>query len=571
MVRVNAEALERFPARSFQGNRLREPEGKIMSQPQSNPWAILVVLVLGFFMILLDTTIVNIAIPSIITSLDAGLDQILWVINAYILVYAVLLISAGRLGDIYGQRNLFIVGLLLFTVASAFCGLAQDINQLIAARVVQGIGGAILTPQTLAILTGIFPASRRGVVFGIWSAVAGLAAASGPTLGGFIVTNWSWRWIFYVNLPLGVLTLVLAFVIIPDLRIGQRHRLDLVGVLLASLGLFGIVFGLIEGQPYQWGAIWGPITIPEILIVSVLILVAFVIWENFPAEPLIPLSLFRDRNFSLMNWISIVATFGMLGLFLPLTIYFQSVLGMSALTAGLAMAPLPIASMVLAPIAGRLADKYGGKFILMFGLSLFVVGMGLVVWLSSVNSTWSTFLPPLIVAGVGMGCLFAPLATIAMRDVSPAMAGAASGVLNTTRQTGAAIGTAAIGAVLESRLASALHDQAVAHAAQVPPAFRDRFVDAFSHAARGGLQVGPDQAGRAGQLLPGAPPEVMQQLQGLFHDVFVNAFVIAMRPSLLLAIVVLAIGAVSCLGIVRRGRAPEHAPTGARYTSEHTP
>jgi EmrB/QacA subfamily drug resistance transporter len=543
----------------------------MMSRLRSNPWAMLVVLVLGFFMILLDTTIVNIAIPNIMTSLDASLDQILWVINSYILVYAVLLISAGRLGDIYGQRNLFVGGLLLFTVASALCGLAQDTNQLIAARVIQGIGGAFLTPQTLAILTGIFPADRRGVAFGIWSAVAGLAAAAGPTLGGFIVTHWSWRWIFYVNLPLGIITMILALVIIPDLRIGKRHRLDLVGVGLASLGLFGIVFGLIEGQPHQWGAIWGSITIPEILIVSVLILVAFVIWENFPAEPLIPLSLFRDRNFSLANWISIVASFGMLGLFIPLTIYFQSVLGMSALTAGLAMAPLPITSMMLAPLAGRLADRYGGKFILMFGLSLFAFGMGLVVLLSSATSTWSTFLPPLILAGIGMGCLFAPLATIAMRNVSPAMAGAASGVLNTTRQTGAALGTAAIGAVLESRLASALHDQAVVHSAQVPVPLRESFVDAFNSTGQGGLEVGPGQAGGAAQLPPGVPPDVMQQLQGLFHDVFVNAFVIAMRPSLLVAIAVLAIGAVSCLGIARRGKAPEPAATRTEYLSEHAP
>ncbi|HEU4792611.1 MAG TPA: DHA2 family efflux MFS transporter permease subunit [Nitrolancea sp.] len=524
-----------------------------MSQSRSNPWAILAVLVLGFFMILLDMTIVNIAIPSIITSLSAGLNQILWVINAYIMVYAVLLISAGRIGDIYGQRNLFAAGLVIFTIASAFCGLAQDTNQLIAARVIQGIGGALLTPQTLAILTGIFPPERRGAAFGVWGAVAGLGAVAGPTLGGIIVTNWSWRWIFYINVPLGIITLILTFLIIPDLRLGRRHRLDVVGVLLASAGLFGIVFGLIEGQPHDWGQFWGPVTIPSILIGSVVILIAFVIWEQFPEEPLIPLSLFKDRNFSLMNWANVVISFGMLGLFLPLTIYLQSVLGMSALTAGLTIAPLSLVTMVAAPVTGHLSDKYGGKHILIFGFTFFALGVGLITWLASVNSSWFTFLIPLLIAGAGMGSIFAPLSTIAMRDVTPPMAGAASGILNTTRQVGSAIGTAAVGAILETRLASALKEQAVVYSTQVPGDFRDRFVDAFSNAASGGLQVGPGQTGVAEHLPPDVPPQVIQQLQDLFHNVFAHAFVIAMRPSLVVAILVLVVGAVSCLAL-KHGR-----------------
>ncbi len=538
-----------------------------MSQSRSNPWAILAVLVLGFFMILLDLTIVNIAIPSIITGLNAGLNQILWVINAYIMVYAVLLISAGRIGDIYGQRNLFAAGLAVFTIASAFCGFAQDTNQLIIARVVQGIGGAMLTPQTLAILTGIFPPERRGAAFGVWGAVAGLGAVAGPTLGGVIVTNWSWRWIFYINVPLGIITLILTFLIIPDLRLGRPHRLDVIGVLLSSLGLFGIVFGLIEGQPHGWGQFWGPVTIPMILVASVVVLVAFVIWERFPAEPLIPLSLFKDRNFTLMNWASVVISFGMLGLFLPLTIYLQSVLGMSAFAAGLTVAPLSLVTMVVAPVTGRLADKYGGKHILVFGFSVFAIGTGLIAWLASVDSHWSTFLIPLIIAGAGMGSIFAPLSTIAMRDVSPRMAGAASGILNTTRQVGSAIGTAVVGAILETRLASALHEQAVVFSEQVPANFRDRFVDAFSHAASGGLQVGPGQTGTATQLPPGVPAH--QQIQVLFENVFAHAFVIAMRPSLLAAIAVLVIGAVSCLALKNGRRESEPASQVEHLVGEH--
>src|ERR671937_1124868 len=268
-----------------------------------NPWLVLVFLSLGFFMILLDTTIVNIAIPSIISALHSSLDQILWVLNAYLLVYAVLLITCGRLGDLIGQRRLFIAGLTIFTAASALCGLAQDGNQLIAARVLQGVGGAVLTPQTLSIITMIFPPERRGAAFGLWGAVAGVAAVTGPTLGGFLVSYIDWRWIFYVKVPVGIIALFGAFFIVPDLRPGRRHRLDVVGVVLASAGLFGIVFGLVEGQRYDWGAFLGAITIPEVIGAGVIVWVLFMAWEMFQAEPLVPLSLFTNRNYSLMNWV----------------------------------------------------------------------------------------------------------------------------------------------------------------------------------------------------------------------------------------------------------------------------
>src|SRR5437588_6821099 len=203
-----------------------------------NEWLVLVFLSLGFFMILLDTTIVNIAIPAMISGLNSSLDQILWVINAYLLAYAVLLITAGRLGDFFGPRRLFALGLAIFTVASALCGLAQDGNQLIAARILQGVGGAILTPQTLSIITVIFPPERRGAAFGVWGAVAGVATVPGPTLGGFLVTNYDWRAVFWVNVPVGVAAMALGAWYLPELRFNRRHSLDLVGVLLISGALF---------------------------------------------------------------------------------------------------------------------------------------------------------------------------------------------------------------------------------------------------------------------------------------------------------------------------------------------
>jgi EmrB/QacA subfamily drug resistance transporter len=524
-----------------------------MAEKSSNPWLVLAVLVTGFFMIMLDTTIVNVAIPAMSAGLNTTLDQILWVLNAYILTYAVLLITAGRLGDLYGQRNLFAIGLAIFTVASALCGFAQDANQLIAARVLQGVGGAVLTPQTLAILTSLFPPERRGAAFGIWAGVAGLATLAGPTIGGAIVTYIDWRWIFYVNVPIGIAALVATFVIIPDLRPGRSHGWDIVGVFLATAGLFGVVFGLIEGERFNWGEIASyVITIPEVIGIGAVLLVLFVIWERYQAEPLVPLALFEERNFAVANWIAASIAFGMMSLFLPIVIYLQSVRGFSALTAGLTLAPMSLTSMLVAPFAGRTADRIGGKYILMVGIFVFAVGFGSLTFVAGPDSTWINFLVPAIVAGAGMGMTFAPMTTVAMRNISPRMAGAASGVLNTTRQVGAAIGSAVVGALLQNHLATALHDQAVAHAAALPAAYREQFIAAFSSVAANGFEIGTGQNGA--KLPAGLPPAVAQQLTSLAHDVFVTAYIDALRPTLVVPIVVLALTALSALLIKRRQR-----------------
>jgi EmrB/QacA subfamily drug resistance transporter len=531
-----------------------------MTRFRSNPWAVLVVLCMGFFMILLDTTIVNIAIPSIIDSLQASLDQILWVLNSYILVYAVLLITTGRMGDLFGQRNLFAAGMAIFVVSSALAGQAQDSNQLIAARVLQGIGGALLTPQTMAIITTIFPPERRGAAFGVWGGVAGIAAITGPTLGGFLVTNWSWRWIFYVNLPIGILALVATYLIVPDIRPGRQHKFDVVGVALTTLGLFLIVFGLIEGQHYDWGTIYGPITIPVILALGVLVQILFGLWELTREEPLVPFSLFRDRNYLMMNWIAAVVAFGMLGMFLPITIYLQSVLGLSALNAGLTIVPMSLASMLVAPFSGRLVDRIGGKYILMSGLTLFALGMGLVILQAGPDSSWRTFLGPLLLAGIGQGCTFAPMTTVAMRDITPRMAGAASGVLNTTRQLGGVLGAAVAGAVLQNQLTVSLRDRAIHDAAQLPAQLQQQFVAGFSNAVQTGLEVGQGQSGAAQQLPSGISPQAAALLQQLGHDVFVNGFIAAMKPTFEVPILVLVIGALSTIAVYNTRRAPTGAP-----------
>jgi len=531
-----------------------------MTETTRNPWAILVVLSLGFFMILLDLTIVYVATPSILTSLRTSLDQLLWVFNGYLLAYAVLLITAGRVGDIFGPRQLFAAGLVLFTVASALCGLSHTDTQLIAARVLQGVGGAMLAPQTLSIITSIFPPERRGAAFGVWGAVAGISTILGPTLGGLIVTNWDWRWIFFMNVPLGVITLIGTFLIIPDLRPGRRHRLDLVGVALASTALFAIVYGLIEGQRYDWGTITGWLTIPMVIGAGVVLLVAFLIFERFQAEPLLPLRLFAIRNYSLMNWLTAAMAFGMQGIMLPLIIYTQSVLGMTALMSGLTFAPMSAASMVVAPFAGRLTDRFGGKYFLMTGLGLFGAGMAFFAAVASVTSTWQTFVLPLVGSGVGMGMIFAPMTTTAMRDIKPQQAGAASGVLNTTRQLGAAFGAAGVGAVLQNRLAVSLHDQAAGAAVQLPPAFQSRFLDGFTNAAKTGFQVGRGQTGGI-QLPANVPAEVAAQLQHLVHDVFTQGYILAMRPTVGVGVAILALAAVSCL-LVSNRKAAAAEPAG---------
>lgn len=427
-----------------------------MTKWRANPWAMLITLSLGYFMTMLDLTIVNVAIPSMVTDLHASLDDIGWVINAYVLVLAVLLITAGRLGDMLGSRNLFVVGVAVFVLASAGAGLARAPGELIAARAVQGVGAALLLPQTMAIIIGIFPAQKRGAALGIWGAVAGLATVAGPTVGGLLVSAFDWRWVFFLNLPIGVVVIALAIALIPDGRSGRRASLDVVGVLLSSAGLVLLSYGLLEGQRYGWGSIHGWLTIPLVLGVGALLSALFVLDQARKQArwPLIPFSLFADRNYTLMNLTNMMVSISMVSTFLPLSIYLQSVLGFSALKTGLVEAPLAVVSMLVAPFAGRLVDRIGGKFILLAGLLLFGAGIGYIALVAGPHSAWPTFLPGLVVGGLGLGCTFGPMQVIATYSVPPQLAGAASGVLNSLRQFGSVIGSVLVVLVLQARAGS---------------------------------------------------------------------------------------------------------------------
>jgi MFS family permease len=308
--------------------------------------------------------------------------------------------------------------------------------------------------------------------------------------------------------------------------------------------LFGVIFALIEGQRYDWGQIWGWISIPEIGIAGGVLLATFLIyqWRRQDGEPLLPFAVFKDRNFTLMTLVMVAMGFAILGFFLPLTIYMQSVLGLTALQAGLTIAAQPLAMMVSSGVASSLVQKVSGKWLLIPGLVLFGAGVAYIDFVAQADSSRWAFLPGLIISGLGMGCVWTPVFSLATRNLDPKLAGVASGVINTMQELGTVVASAVVGAFLQNRLATALHDQAVARSAQLPAEQRARFVDGFSHAARNGFEVGAGQTG-AGLQLSGVPANVVQMLQDAAHFVFTHAFVDAMRPTLVLPMVIIAIAA----------------------------
>ena len=533
-------------------------EGTVAGRRATHPWIVLLVLSLGLFMTLLDLTIVNVAIPSIVDGVHATLDQVLWMLNAYSLTYAVLLITAGRIGDIIGPRTMFMAGLVVFTAASAFSGISSTPEMLIAGRALQGVGAAMLAPQSLPIILTLFPVEKRAPVFAVYGVIAGVAVVVGPTLGGWLVTSFGWQWIFYINLPVGAAVLIATLRLVPDIRPARSHRLDFVGVFLISVALFCLVFGLIEGQRYNWGTINGILSIPLILVVGAAFLVIFAINQarRQQHEPLLTFAVFRDRNFTLMTLVLCAMGFAIVGIYLPLTIYLQSVLGLSAVAAGLVIAVQPGAMFFASGVANGAGAKQDPKYLLVPGLFLLAGGSAWIAWvLTATGSRWA-LAPGLIVGGVGMGFIWGPVYNIATRDMTPALAGVASGVLNTIQELGAVIASASVGALLQNRLATTLHDQAVQAASQLPPEFRQRFIAGFSSAASNGFEVGAGQTGGNFTLPAGTPPAVANQVTALAHSVFANGFVDAVRPTLILPIAVIVAAAILALAIRPRRLSP---------------
>jgi EmrB/QacA subfamily drug resistance transporter len=395
----------------------------------------------ALFMVVLDNLVVSTALPVIRTDLDATIEQLEWTVNAYTLTFAVFLLTGAALGDRFGRRRMFIIGLALFTAASAAAALAPSMEALIAARAVQGIGGAIVTPLTLTLLSAAFPAEKRGMVLGAWSGIAGLAVAAGPLVGGAVVDGIAWQWIFWLNVPIGLVVLPLARLLTESH--GPDKALDLPGLGLASAGLFGVVWGLVHGNSDGWGS-------PQIvasLTVGVALLAAFVAWEARAKEPMLPLRFFRDRAFSAANGASLAMYFGMFGSIFLLSQFFQTAQGYSPFEAGLRVLPWTAMPMVVAPIAGALSDRIGGRPFLAGGLALQAIGLGWIAAVSSADVAYSSLVGPFIVSGIGMGMFFAPVANIVLTSVGPRDEGKASGASNAIREVGGVFGVAVLASI----------------------------------------------------------------------------------------------------------------------------
>lgn len=426
------------------------PHYPTMPLPAKDAWPALFALCTGFFMILLDQTIVAVATPEFQRQLHADYNQVIWVTSAYLLTFAVPLLVTGRLGDRLGPRNVYVVGMVVFTCSSLWCGLAGSVEELIAARAVQGLGAALLTPQTMAVINRIFPRDKRGSALGVWGATAGLSTLCGPLLGGLITGTVGWEWVFYINVPIGVLSIIAVMVWVPRFPPAAR-RIDPLSIVLSVVAVFLLVFGLQEGESMDW-AWWIWVMIGVSLMLFALFVRQQVVAEHRGRDPLMPLSLFRVRNFSLGNIGIVSMGFTVASVPLPFTLYYQQVHGLSPLQAGIMLVPQAATSLILSPIVGRLTDRYSSRGLGASGftvMALSIVGMTAVM-ASGANHYWTII--PLIGLGIGNSLVWAPNSASTMRDLEMNQMGAGSGVYNQTRQLGSVIGVAAVGAMMQWRL-----------------------------------------------------------------------------------------------------------------------
>jgi EmrB/QacA subfamily drug resistance transporter len=498
----------------------------------ANPWLVLLVASLGLFMTLLDSTIVNIAVPAIIGDLHTTLDLTVWVLNGYLLVLASLYLVGGRLGERLGARRAFVIGMAVFTVASVLCGIARSGGELIAARVVQGAGAAVLTPQVMVVAVALFPVGRRGRALGFIGVVTGVAAVFGPTVGGFLVDRLGWRSVFFVNVPVGVIGVAATLVLMPALRGGRRPGFDVTGLVLGTSGLALLCFGLIEGQRYHWGTVVSVVSIPLVLAVGLVLLVVFALSQRSP-DALLPRRLLRAPGFGAMSGVTCAAQFALLGMYLPLGIFLQSALRLTPFQAGLALVSLPLASAVAAPAAGHLTDRFGGRGVLLTGLSVSAVAtVSLIFSLAAHPGGWA-LQPALIACGLGLGLTFTPVMTLAMRAVPPDVVGGGAAVLNTSRLFGNMFAAAVVGAVLQSVLAGELARRAGTVAAGLSGPARAAFLTEVGRASAGSMLVPgatrvPDQR---------APTGTTSLFQTLFTDSFVTALQVSLLTCVLLLLV----------------------------------
>ena len=414
---------------------------------ENKKWWTLAAVAFGLFMIMLDNTVVNVALPSIQRDLDMKLSELEWIVSGYALTFAALMLIGGKLADAYGRRLIFVIGIAVFTLASLACGLASTGEVLIAARVAQGVGAAMMNPATLSIIAVTFPARERGTAIGIWAGVSALALAIGPLVGGLLTEHAGWNWIFFINVPVGILGILASFVLIDESRDESHERLDLPGLFTSGIGLFALTYGLIEANNYGWGST----RIVGAFVVAAVALVSFVLLERHTRAPMLDLTLFRNRTYVGANLVMLLVALAMFGVFFFVSLYMQNVLGYSAVQAGAAFLPMTLLIIVVAPLAGRASDRFGSRWLMTTGMVLLAAQLAYFSQLSA-DSTFWRMLPALVLGGFGMAMTMTPSSAAAMRAVPVAKAGMGSAVLNAFRQVGGSTGIALMGAIMASRL-----------------------------------------------------------------------------------------------------------------------
>jgi EmrB/QacA subfamily drug resistance transporter len=463
----------------------------------------------ALFMTALDNLVVVTAIPVIQQKLHASLSSLEWTVNAYTLTFAVLLLTGAALGDRFGRKRMFVIGIAIFTAASAMAALSSDINVLVVARALQGAGGAIVTPLTLTILAAETPPEQRGAILGAWGGIAGLAVALGPIIGGAIVSGIAWEWIFWLNVPIGIVVIPLALRHLNETR-GPYGKLDLEGLFLAIGGLLGVVWGIVRANAVGWGSaeVIGTIAL------GVVLLAVFLWWEGRTATPMLPLRFFRIRAFSAANGASVAMYFGMFGSIFLLTQYLQIIQRNSAFHAGLKMLAWTGVTMFTAPVAGALSDRVGGRPFMATGLALQAIALGWIAAIATPTTPFSHFIVPFIVAGLGMGLFFAPVANVVLSAVRPEEEGQASGANNALRELGGVFGVAVLAAIF-------------AHSGNypAPPDFSGQpFVDGMKTAVWVGTAVVAVGA-LVSLLIPGKVPEPRAAAEGMPASAFMGSCV----------------------------------------------
>jgi EmrB/QacA subfamily drug resistance transporter len=422
---------------------------------ENRKWWTLGAMSFALFMIMLDNTVVNVALPSIQDDLGASLSALEWTINAYTLTFAVILVTGGRLGDIFGRRRTFLIGVVVFALSSATAGFAPNDLSLVVSRAVQGVGAAFMMPATLSIITNAFPPQERGKAIGTWAGVSALALALGPVVGGFLTEQVSWRAIFFLNLPVAALAVIVALAAARESRDPSVPRtVDYAGVGTLSLGIGALVLALVEGN--DWG--WGSARIVTLFALSVLGLAAFLLVERRVRFPMVEFAFFRTRQFGGTNAIAFVVSFAMLAMFFFMALYMQNILGYSPLEAGIRFLPSTVVIIVAAPIAGRLTDRIGARIPIAVGLSLVAVSLYFQSRIT-IDTGYGDLLPLFSLMGLGIGLTMSPMSTAAMNAVEEAKAGVASGILSMSRMVGGTFGVAAVGALFQQLSDNRLHER----------------------------------------------------------------------------------------------------------------